>query len=42
MQTLRTEADLLEKEMDHLQAEFEQFVDSDEGNKDEFGEIDEY
>jgi hypothetical protein len=42
MQTLRAEASLLEKEMDRLRAEFEQFVDSDEGDEDEFGEIDEY
>jgi hypothetical protein len=42
MQTLRTEADLLEKEMARLHEEFEQFVDSDEGDEGESEEIDEF
>jgi hypothetical protein len=42
MQTLCAEADLLEKEMARLHEEFEQFVDSDEGNKGESKEIDNF
>jgi hypothetical protein len=42
MQTLCAEADLLEKEMACLHEEFEQFVDSDEGNEGESEEINDF
>jgi hypothetical protein len=42
MQTLRAEADLLEKEMAHLCKEFKKFEDSDEGDEGESEEIDNF
>jgi hypothetical protein len=42
MQTLHAEANLLEKEMACLHEEFEQFVDSDEGDEGESEEIDNF
>jgi hypothetical protein len=42
MQTLYAKTDLLGKEMAHLHAEIKKFIDSNEGDKDESEEINDY